>query len=272
MKPSSTIYRTMFAAILGFALLSYLYPLAYMVFRSVLAYEPGMASGKILLTFDHYREILGKAGFPRFVFNSVLVLFLVVPCNAIFATMVGYAFSRYKFPIKKVLFLIVLATLMVPKQTLMIPILDVSVRLNLHDTLWILIIPFIIDSFNIFLMKQYIDSLPSDLEDAARVDGASEFQILRSVIFPLCKPALAIVVINTAIVTWNSFLFPLILTDSTTNRTLPVGLAMFVQGPHSTDWGALMAGATISSLPMIVIFFIFQREIIEGITAGALKD
>ena len=115
-------------------------------------------------------------------------------------------------------------------------------------------------------------NLPHDLEEAARVDGASEFGIMRHVIFPLCRPALAVVVINTSIITWNSFLYPLILTDSATKRTLPVGLAMFTQGPYATDWGALMAGAAVSSLPLIILFLIFQQEIIEGITAGALKD
>jgi multiple sugar transport system permease protein len=129
-----------------------------------------------------------------------------------------------------------------------------------------------VDGFNLFLVKQYIEGLPPDLEDAARTDGSSEIGILRHVIFPLCKPAVAVLVVNTSIMTWNSFLFPLILTDTASVRTLPVGLAMFTQGPFATDWGALMAGASVSSLPIIAIFWFFQKEIIEGITSGALKD
>ena len=105
-----------------------------------------------------------------------------------------------------------------------------------------------------------------------RADGAGEIGILWHVIAPLSRPAIAVLIINTAIINWNSFLFPLILTDTASVRTLPVALAMFSQGPHATDWGALMAGASVSSLPIIAIFWMFQKEIIEGITSGALKD
>lgn len=251
---------------------SYLYPWIYMLMRSFLRHEPGMSDGGGLLTLDYYRIVLGNAGFLTFLINSFLVLSVVLAANVVFSLMVGYAFARYSFRGRKILFWLVLATLMVPKQTLMIPLLDLMVRLGLHDTLWALILPFCVDGFNLFLMRQYIQGLPSDLEDAARADGAGEFQILWHVMLPLCRPAIAVLIINTAIVNWNSFLFPLILTDSASVRTLPVALAMFSQGPYATDWGALMAGATVSSLPIIAVFWLFQKEIIEGITNGALKD
>lgn len=252
--------------------LSYLYPWLYMLMRSFLRHEPGMSDGAGLFTLDYYRIVLGNAGFLTFLFNSFFVLTVVLLANVVFSLMVGYAFARYSFRGRRILFWLVLATLMVPKQTLMIPLLDLMVRLGLHDTLWALILPFCVDGFNLFLMRQYILGLPSDLEDAARADGASEFGILWHVMLPLCRPAIAVLIINTAIVNWNSFLFPLILTDSASVRTLPVALAMFSQGPYSTDWGALMAGATVSSLPIIAVFWFFQKEIIEGITNGALKD
>ena len=121
-------------------------------------------------------------------------------------------------------------------------------------------------------MKQYIENLPPDLEEAARADGAGEFGILWNVIIPLAKPAIAVLIINTAIINWNAFLFPLIFTDTAELRTLPVALSMLAQGQYGTDWGALMAGSSVSSLPIIIIFCIFQKEIIEGITSGALKD
>ena len=185
---------------------------------------------------------------------------------------VANAFARYRFWGKRPLFALVLATLMVPKQVLMVPILEVMVRLGCHDTWLALILPFCADSFNIFLLRQYISQLPADMEDAARVDGAGELRILHEIMLPLCRPALAVVVINTSIVTWNSFLFPLILTDSASMRTLPVGLAMYTQGPYSTDWGALMAGASVGSVPLVVLFLVFQREIIAGLVSGAVKD
>jgi multiple sugar transport system permease protein len=251
---------------------TYLYPWIYMFVRSFLVHEPGLSDGGNLFTLDYYRLVLGDAGFPTYTLNSFLVLGAVLAANIVFSIMVGYAFARYRFPFRRLLFWLVLATLMVPKQTLMIPLLDLMVSIGLHNTLWAIILPFCVDGFNLFLIKQYIESLPKDLEEAARVDGCGEFAILWQVIFPLCRPAIAVLVINTAIINWNSFLFPLILTDSASKRTLPVALAMFSQGPHATDWGALMAGATVSSLPIIAIFWIFQKEIIEGITSGALKE
>lgn len=253
-------------------LLSYLWPLIYMLARSVMTFEPGMAASGVGVTLEQYRTVLGGAGFLRYVLNSIFVLLVVVAANVVTSVLAGYAFARYRFPGRTALFAIVLVTLMVPKQTLMVPILDLIVRLGLHDSLWALILPFCVDSFNVFLLRQYIAALPADLEDAARADGAGEIGILRHVVFPLCRPALAVVVINTAIVTWNSFLFPLILTDSAARRTLPVGLAMLTQGPYSTDWGTLMAGSAVSSIPLILLFWAFQREIIDGITAGALRE
>lgn len=252
--------------------LSYLYPWLYMVARSFTHNEPGMSDGGNGLTLEFYRQIIGNAGFPGFLLNSMIVLTVVLVANVVFSLLVGYAFARYRFPGKKILFWLVLATLMIPRQTLMVPLLDLMVRLGLYDTLWALILPFCVDGFNLFLMKQFIENLPADLEDAARADGAGEFAIVWHVVAPLSRPAIAVLIINTAIVNWNSFIFPLIFTDTASVRTLPVALAYFAQGPHATDWGALMAGASVSSLPLIILFWLFQKQIIEGITSGALKD
>ncbi|RCK78296.1 MAG: Maltose/maltodextrin ABC transporter, permease protein MalG [Candidatus Ozemobacter sibiricus] len=249
----------------------YLAPCWYMVGRSFLRIGPATGGGWAL-TLDHYRAVLGGAGFLGFVWNSLLVLIGVVGANVVFALLSGYAFARYRFPGRSLLFTGLLTTLMVPKQILMIPILDLMVRCGLQDTLWALILPFAVDGFNVFLLRQFIVALPPDLEEAARADGASELQVLARVVFPLCRPALVVVVVNTAVVTWNAFLFPLILTDSEAARTLPIGLALLTQGPFATDWGALMAGSTISSLPLLLAFWFFQDEIIQGLTAGAFRE
>ncbi len=252
--------------------IGYLYPWLYMVIRSFLRHEPGLSDGNGLFTLENYKLIISQAGFHNYILNSFIVLTVVVIFNIIFSTMVGYAFARYRIPFKKILFLIVLATLMIPKQTLMIPLLDLMVRLGIYNTLWALILPFCVDGFNVFLMKQYIENLPRDLEEAARADGAGEWSILWHVITPLSRPAISVIIINTAIINWNAFLFPLIFIDSAKLRTLPVALSMLVQSQYGTNWGALMAGATVSSLPIIIMFWIFQKEIIEGITSGALKE
>jgi len=128
-----------------------------------------------------------------------------------------------------------------------------------------------VDPFNIFLIRQYVSTLPTDCEEAARIDGAGEFTILFRIVFPMLKPVLAVVAIHTCLTNWNSFLFPFILTHSASMRTLPVGLAMLSQGAHSIDWGHLMAGAVISALPVVAAFLVFQRRIIGGLTAGISK-
>jgi multiple sugar transport system permease protein len=163
------------------------------------------------------------------------------------------------------------AMLMIPVHVLILPIFQMMLKFGWFDTYLALIIPWLVSPLGVFLMKQYIDGLPTDLEDAARVDGAGELTIFFKVVLPLCKPALAVLAVQTFLTTWNSFLFPKILTISNEMYTLPVGLAL-MQDPRSSDWPVTMAGSTIAALPVIIFFLIFQRRITEGITAGALKQ
>jgi ABC-type glycerol-3-phosphate transport system permease component len=265
------LQKGLFAVLLAVSM-SYLYPLIYMLIRSFMSPDNNLHGLSGLFSVDSYRVILFNSGFLTCLGNSFLVLSAVLLGNAIFSLMAGYAFARYRFTGRRLLFWMVLATLMIPKPTLMVPLLDLMVRLGIYNTLWALILPFCVDGFNLFLMKQYIDGLPADMEDAARADGAGEIGILWHVMLPLCRPAMAVLIFNTAITTWNAFIFPLIFTDSIGARTLPVALAMLSQGQYATDWGVLMAGATVSSLPLLAIFLFFQKEIIEGITGGAIKE
>ena len=256
-------------------LLTMLVPFAWMLFLSV---QPG-AGGDLSLqalssarfTLEHYAELLKQSAFPRYLFNSLFVATVVVGGNVLTGAMVGYALARKRFFGNRALTWGVIATLMVPKQVLMIPLYLVLAKLHLLNTYAALILPFFVDAFSIFLVRQYVMQLPHELEDAARVDGAGELRIFATIVLPLLRPALAVVAINGFLLNWNSFLFPLIFTDSDKLRTLPVGLALFAQGEHAVDWGLLMAGSTISAVPVLLAFVIFQRQIIEGITAGAEK-
>jgi len=160
---------------------------------------------------------------------------------------------------------------MLPKQVLMIPLYLVLARLHLLDTYSALILPFAVDAFSIFLVRQFVIGLPIELEEAARVDGASDWLVFRRVVLPLLKPVLAVVAIQSFLANWNSFLFPLIFVDSDRLRTLPVGLALLSQTEHSVDWGFLMAGSTVASLPVLAVFLAFQRQILSGLLAGAEK-
>jgi multiple sugar transport system permease protein len=250
-------------------------PFAWMLFLSLQPGAGGTLSLEALahpkLDLSHYRTLLGAGQFPRYLVNSLVVAVLVVASNVITGAMVGYALARKRFFGRGPLTWGVIATLMVPKQVLMIPLYLVLARLGLIDTYAALVLPFAVDAFSIFLVRQYVLALPAELEDAARVDGAGELWIFAAVVLPLLRPVLAVVAINAFLLNWNSFLFPLIFTNSDRLRTLPVGLALFAQGEHAVDWGLLMAGSTISAIPVLIAFLVFQRHILSGITAGAEK-
>lgn len=239
------------------------YPLAWMIGISL---RTGDGLG---LRF--YREVWQAGPFDRYFFNSVIVVTLVLIGNILICTMAGYGFARYRFRGSKVLFFLVISMIMLPKQVILVPLYILMQKLHLIDTYAALTVPFAADPFNIFLIRQFLVSIPPDCEEAARLEGAGEFTVLFRVVMPMLKPALAVVAIHTCLINWNSFLFPFILTNTTSMRTLPVGLALLSQGAHSTDWGHLMAGAVIASLPVVLAFLVFQRQIISGLTSGMTR-
>jgi multiple sugar transport system permease protein len=253
-------------------LLITVFPMIYMIILSFQA--PGTFSvdmGKLSWTLINYSVVFKSNNFGRYFFNSTFVALIVTFGNMILCALVGYGLSRGPKKISWFLFILAVAMLMIPAHVLILPIFQMMLKFGWFDTYWALTIPWLISPLGIFLMKQYIDGLPTDLEDAARVDGASELSIFFKVVMPLSIPALAVLGIQTFLTTWNSFLFPKILTNSNEMYTLPVGLAL-MQDPRSSDWPVTMAGSVIASLPVIIFFLIFQKRITEGITAGALKQ
>jgi multiple sugar transport system permease protein len=250
------------------------FPLVWMALLSVSNNPPGDATlGELLrgvFTLSNYTDALQSDQFGIYFLNSVLVATVVAVGSAIFSTTVAYAFARREFRMKKLLFASVLGVLMVPPHVVMIPLYREIVTLGWINTYFALTLPFIVTPFGIFLMRQYIEGLPKELEEAARIDGAKTLGILRSIIFPLATPMLVVLFIYQFLTTWNAFLFPFLFVNKAAMRTLPVGLA-FYQGKQSIDWGHLMAGAGMSAIPVLVLFAVFQRKIIAGFTAGALK-
>lgn len=237
-------------------------------------------SGKVVLdemrlifkrfTWMNFVDVLVSGAFDRYFLNSLVITAVVVLGNLLFASMVGYAFARKEFPGKEILFVIVLGSIMIPSQVLMVPIFILMKNLRWLNTYWALTIPNLAIPFNVFFMRQYITSLPRSLEDAARLDGAGDFQIFFRIILPLSKPALAVVGMNTFIGSWNTFLYPFLLTNTAEMRTLPVGLALYKQ-LQGVDWVHLMAGSSLTALPVILAFLFFQRYLIAGLTAGAIR-
>lgn len=239
------------------------YPLVWMIAISLRTGEG--------ISVRYYGEVWNAGPFDRYFLNSLIVVSVVLAGNIVVCAMAGYAFARHKIPGGRVLFVLVISMIMLPKQVILVPLYILMQKLHLIDTYAALTLPFTADPFNIFLVRQFLISVPPDCEEAARLEGAGELRILFRIVMPMLKPALAVVAIHTCLINWNSFLFPFILTNTTSMRTLPVGLALLSQGAHSVDWGHLMAGAVVASLPVVVAFLIFQRQIISGLTSGMTR-
>ncbi|MGZ4718869.1 MAG: carbohydrate ABC transporter permease [Oryzihumus sp.] len=222
-------------------------------------------------TLDNYTQLFSKLSFPRFFLNSVLVAAVVTLGNLVFCSMLGYALAKLEFRGKKAVFALVMGTLMVPGMVTFVPLFILVANLGLVDSYPGLILPFLVAPFGVFLMRQFILDLPDDLLDAGRVDGASELRIFRQIILPLCGPALATLGILTFLGSWNNFLWPLVVAQSEDHYTLPVALALYSTGQNNTQYGLLLAGATVIVVPVLVVFLAFQRRFIEGIASTGIK-
>ncbi len=222
-------------------------------------------------TFRNYVDVWKSANFDRYFLNSVIVTLSVTILNIVLDSMVAYALSRKGFKGSNLILMIIIATMMIPAQVLMIPLFILIKRIGFYNTYWALILPFSVQGFGIFLMKQYFDGLPKSLDEAAMIDGAGDFKILFKVLFPISRPAIAVLGINTFLTTWNSFVYPLIFTNTDNMRTLPIGIAYF-NTIHGIDYVHLMAGSSIATIPVIAVFLAFQKQIISGLTRGAVKE
>lgn len=221
-------------------------------------------------TVSNYTHLFLNAPVLRWTFNSFLICAAITLGQLLFDSMAGYAFARKRFFGRKVLFWLIIGTMMVPVHILIVPLYIMMVRLRLVDTLWAAILPTLAGPFGIFFMRQYMLTIPTALEEAARIDGCSEFQLFFRVILPVSTPALGVLAIFLFVANWNSFLWPLLVLNSADTYTLTVGLST-LQDKHALDYGLLMAGATVASLPMFAVFLLFQRMFVRGIRVGALK-
>lgn len=228
------------------------------------------------VTFEHFQTILNRYPMMRWTLNSLVVSTLATLLVLLLDSLAGYAFARMEFRGRGLMFTIILSMLFVPIQITVVPLFILFSRLGLTDTYWALILPVGANVTGVFLMRQFFLSIPAELEEAARIDGASSLRIWWSVVLPLARPALTAVAILTFLSTWNSFFWPLIVTRTDAARTLPVGIAQFlslrpgmIQGQQSI--GQSMAGATLAAILPIIVFIILQRYFIEGIARSGIK-
>lgn len=220
--------------------------------------------------WQNYTQVLEQAPFTRWMLNTVVVTTAVVVANLFFCSLAGYAFARIKFFGRDVVFILVLATLMIPFQVILIPTFLIVRKLGLIDTLPVLIVPNLAGAFGIFLLRQFFRTLPIELEEAARIDGASRLGVLFKIVLPLSGPALATLAVITFLWEWNDFLWPLVTIYSPSNMTLQLGLTTF-QGAHQTNTHYLMAATVMSMVPILLLFFSAQRYFIRGIATTGLK-
>ncbi len=217
------------------------------------------------IQWENYQETVTVMPFGRFYLNSAIQALSVTALQLLTASLAAYAFARLRFKGRDLLFLLYLATMMIPFPVTMIPNFIVLRYLKWIDSFQALILPPAFSAFSTFLLRQYFMSIPVEMDDAARVDGASSFRIWWQIILPLSGPALATLAIFTFLGQWNSFLWPLIVTNSEEMWTLPVGLATF-QSQYSVQWHLLMAGSVIAVLPILVIYIVGQKWFVRGIT------
>lgn len=213
--------------------------------------------------------------FIRYSINSFKITFSCIIGVLLSSSLVAFGFARIKFPGRDLLFIILLSTLMLPPQVTMVPLFILFQRLGWIDTFKPLIVPVFFvggfgNAFNVFLLRQFFSTIPYDLDDAARIDGASTFQIYYLIILPLAKPALIIVAILAFMYHWNDFMWPLIVINSMEKFTVPLGLNAF-KGSYVTDWNLLMAAAVIALLPCVILFFLAQKYFVRGVVLTGLK-
>lgn len=222
------------------------------------------------LRFSNYTDVFKKIPFGYMYLNTVINATVIVTVQLIFCSMAAYAFARIKFPGRNVIFAVLLSVLMIPSSFFIIPQYRIIQELGLLNTVTALFLPNLFSIFGTFLMRQFFMSLPSELEDAARIDGCSRFMIFTKIMLPLVSSGLVALGILTLRFAWNDFMWPMIVNTSSEKMTLSAGLA-YMQGFHVTDYPLMMAGAVMAVLPLLAAFAIFQKQFIEGIATQGIK-
>lgn len=221
--------------------------------------------------FTNVKHLMESTQFSAAFINSMVVSVVYVLAGGVVCSLAGYAFAQYQFRGRKVLFALVIGVMALPSQVTLVPLFKMMLSLDWLGTYQALILPDLALPFGVFLMRQAMSSFPSSIVEAARIDGAGEIRIFATIVLPAMKPTLAALAIFMFLARWNDFVYPLVITRTSEQYTLPVALAT-LQGANSTDYGQLLAGTAISILPVLILFLFLQKEFVSGMTAGSVKE
>ena len=286
----SRIYYAITFILIFLIALSFLFPLywiitgSFKIKKEILSATPVWVPTEWVTT--NYENLFAKRSAPlfeiggivgptipgaiRWLINTVFMSAVSMLLTCFTAAMAGYALAKKRFYGRTILFSLIVAAMALPKQVILIPLLREMSSLNLYDTIWAAIIPIVGWPFGVFLIKQFAEGIPTEMVEACRIDGASEWRTFTDVMFPMIKPGVGACAIFTFINSWNDYFMQLIMLSSTANQTISLGIAT-MQGENSTDFGLIMAGSALASVPIIIVFLIFQKYFTKGITMGAVK-
>ncbi|MEU9662519.1 carbohydrate ABC transporter permease [Streptomyces chartreusis] len=260
---------TALAVLAAVWLLPFIWAVATSVQSEQDAASPGLSPIKGAFTTEAYRQILERGNVTVWAFNSFLIAGLVTLITVVVSTLAGYGFSRGTFRGRRTLLAVTVAAILVPPQLLVVPLFEQMLLFNLVDTYAAVILPQVVAPMMVFILKRFFDGIPRELEDAARMDGASEFRVFLSIVLPLSRPIVAAVAIFVFIGAWNNFMWPFIVTNDPDLMTLPVGLAT-VKDAFGIQYAQSMASALLAALPLIVVFLFFQRRIVDSVATTGL--
>ena len=270
---TSTAYKVIAVVILIMLAIFFLFPLYWIVTGSFKSAIDINAKVPVWFpmnpTMGNYDKLFAKPAF-LWLFNIVFISAMAMILTCITAALAGYALGKKRFYGRTILFTIIICAMALPKQVIVIPLAQEMKLLHMSDTLWAVILPTVGWPFGVFLMKQFSETIPNEILEAARVDGAGELKTFFSVVFPMIKPGIGALAIFTFVNTWNDYFLQLVMLTSEEKWTLPLAIAN-MQGEMSSDFGLIMAGAALASIPIIVVFIAFQKYFTQGIAMGAVK-
>ena len=270
---TSTAYKVFAVVILTMLAIFFLFPLYWIVTGSFKSAIDINAKVPVWFpmnpTMGNYDKLFAKPAF-LWLFNIVFISAMAMILTCITAALAGYALGKKRFYGRTILFTIIICAMALPKQVIVIPLAQEMKLLHMSDTLWAVILPTVGWPFGVFLMKQFSETIPNEILEAARVDGAGELKTFFSVVFPMIKPGIGALAIFTFVNTWNDYFLQLVMLTSEEKWTLPLAIAN-MQGEMSSDFGLIMAGAALAAIPIIVVFIAFQKYFTQGIAMGAVK-